>query len=101
MPADGMKLGIDYNALVDSVVVGGMGGNSNCFQESAVIAFDEPNRNLTRLYSVTVAIPEVHQDMMTHPSLLGRVTLDRWRINYDPGRNSLKFVVRSADLTRR
>jgi hypothetical protein len=37
--------------------------------------------------------------MMMHPSLLGRDVLDRWRMNYDPSRDSLKFTVRSADLT--
>jgi hypothetical protein len=99
MPADGVKLGINYGALSDPIIVGGMGGNANCFQESAIIAFHEPNRDLMRFYSVRITIPEVHPDMMMHPSLLGRDVLDRWRVNYDPSRDSLKFTVRSADLT--
>jgi len=76
-----------------------MGGNATCFQAPAVIGFYEPNRNLTRFYSVRITIPEIHADMMAHPSLLGRDVLDRWRMNYDPSRGNLKFTVRSADLT--
>ena len=42
MPVDGIKMGIDYQALINPKVVGGVGGNASCFQESAVLAFDEP-----------------------------------------------------------
>lgn len=99
MPADGIKMGIDYQALVDPTVVGGMGGDARCFQEDAVLGFHEPNRNLIRLYFVTIMIPQVSQPLMKMPSLVGRDVLDRWRIDYDPSRDSLKFTVRSADHT--
>ena len=99
MPADGIKMGIDYQTLVDPKDVGGMGGNASCFQEDAVLGFYEPNRSLIRFYSVTIMIPEVSQPLMRMPSIVGRDILDRWRINYDPSRNSLKFTVRSADHT--
>lgn len=99
MPTDAIKMGIDHNTLIDPTMVGGMGGDAACFQEIAVLVFDEPNRNLTQYYYITMMIPEVHQDLMRMPSLLGRDILDRWRMNYDPSRNGLKFTVRSADHT--
>ncbi len=76
-----------------------MGGNAKCFRETAVLAFDEPNRNLIRYYSIAMIIPQVHTALLRMPSILGRDILDRWRMNYDPSRNSLKFTVRSADHT--
>ena len=99
MPADGLTIGVDYQALINPTVVGGMGGNAKCFRETAVLALDEPNRNLIRCYSITMMIPRAHQDLMRMPSILGRDILDRWRMNYDPSRNGLKFTVRSADHT--
>lgn len=99
MPADGITMGINYQALVNLKVVGGVGGNASCFQESAVLAFSEPNRNLIRLYSVIIMISQVSRPLMRTPSIVGRNILDRWRIDYDPSKNSLKFIVRSADHT--
>ena len=99
MPADGLTIGIDYQALINSRVVGGLGGNARCFQEAAVIVFDEPNRTLIRSYFITLIIPQVHPDLMRMPSIVGRDILDRWRMNYDPSKNVLKFTVRSADHT--
>ena len=64
-----------------------------------MLAFDEPNRNLIRFYYVNMMIPHVSASLMKTPSIVGRDILDRWRINYDPGRKSLKFTVRSADHT--
>ncbi len=84
MPAEGHTIGINYQALINPTVVGGMGGNASCFRETAVLAFDEPNRNLIRSYSITMMIPQVHQALMRMPSIVGRDILDRWSINYDP-----------------
>ena len=78
-----------------------MGGSAACFQETAVLAFDEPNRNLIRFYSVEVMIPEPAPDLMHMPPILGRDVLDRWRMIYDPSKDSLTFTVRSADYTAR
>lgn len=99
MPADGITMGIDYQALANPKVVGGVGGNASGFQEPAVLAFYESNRSLIQLYSVTILIFQVSQPLMKTPSIVGRDVLDRWRMNYDPTRNSLKFTVRSADHT--
>jgi hypothetical protein len=99
MPTDGLKMNINYQTLGDSMLVDGIGGNARCFQEEAVLAFDEPNRNLIRFYAITLMILEAQQALTTLPSIVGRDILDRWRMNYDPSRNKLEFTVRSADLT--
>ena len=99
MPADGLTMGINYQALIDPRIVGGLGGTSNCFAEDALIAFHEPNRNLIQTYEVTIVIPEVQPSIMKMPSIVGRDILDRWRLNYDPSRGSLIFTVRSAEHT--
>ena len=99
MPTDGLKMGINYQALGNSTPVGGIGGNANCFPEDAVLAFDEPNRNLIRFYAITLMILENQPALTRLPSLVGRDILDRWRMNYDPSRGSLNFTVRSADHT--
>lgn len=99
MPADAIKMGVDHKNLVEPTVVGGMGGDAVCFQESAVLVFDEPNRNLIRYYLIKIMIPEPNPDLMRMPPIVGRDILDKWRMNYDPSRNSLSFTVRLADLT--
>lgn len=99
MPADAIKMGIDHKKLINPTVVGGMGGNAKCFQETAILVFDEPNRNLTRYYFIKIMIPEPHPDLMHMPAILGRDILDRWRMSYDPSNAGLKFTVRSADHT--
>ena len=99
MPADGLKMGIDYQSLENQTVVGGMGGAALCYQETAVLVFDEPNRDLTRYYFITLMIAQVHPNLMKMPPILGRDVLDRWRMNYDPSRDSLRFTVRLADHT--
>lgn len=99
MPADAIKMGIDHKKLINPTVVGGMGGDAVCFQETAVLAFDEPNRNLIRYYFIKIMIPEVHPDLIRMPSIIGRDILDQWRMSYDPSRNSVSFTVRSADHT--
>jgi hypothetical protein len=43
MPADAIMMGVNHKKLTNSVVVGGMGGTAQCFEETAVLLFDEPN----------------------------------------------------------
>ena len=101
MPADGLTIGIDYQTLINPTNVGGIGGDASCFRETAVLVFDEPNRNLIRFYSITMTILQPQQALMRMPSILGRDILDRWRMSYDPSKSDLKFTVRSADHTTR
>lgn len=99
MPTDGIKMGINYQTLTNPKAIGGIGGSARCFQESAVLVFAEPNRNLIRLYSVTMMVSGVAPHLMKTPSIVGRDILDRWYMRYDPSKSSLKFTVRSADHT--
>ena len=69
-------------------------------RESAVLFFDEPNRNLARAYAVSLIIPEPNAQLGSLPSLLGRDVLDRWYMHYDPSRAKLSFTVRGADHTQ-
>jgi hypothetical protein len=101
MPPDALRMGIDHSSLVCPMMVGGIGGNSVCNRESAVLAFDESNRNLIRFYFITILIPPPDPDLMRMPPILGRDVLDRWRMNYDRSKNNLSFAVRSADHTVR
>ncbi len=72
MPTDGIKIGINYTTLARPKVIGGVGGSARCFQESAVLAFHEPNRKLIRLYFITMMIFQISPQMMKTPSLVGR-----------------------------
>ncbi len=99
MPADAIRMGIDHKKLIEPTVVGGMGGDAKCFQGMAVMAFNEPNRNLIRYYFIRIMIPESHPDLMRMPPIVGRDVLDQWRMNYDPSKDNLSFTVRSADHT--
>ncbi len=99
MPADALRMNIDYNKLIAPGVVGGLGGNTVCYQEPAVLIFNEPNRNLIRYYFIKIMIPALNRDLMRMPPIVGRDILDQWRMNYDPSKNSLSFTVRSANHT--
>lgn len=99
MPADAMKMGVDFNQLGDSETVGGFTGNSVCYKEPALLAFFEQNRSLIRFYSIKAIIPSANPEIMHTPTILGRDVLDRWHMSYDPSKDSLSFTVRSADHT--
>lgn len=99
MPTDGIKMSLNYGALQDPIVVGGMGGNAVCFQEYAVVAFDESNRSLIQYYFIQIKIPEPQPDLLRMPPMIGRDILDRWHMSYDPSQKKLAFTVRSADYT--
>ena len=99
MPTDAIKMGIDHKALINPTVVSGMGGDAVCFQESAVLVFDEPNRKLIRYYLINIMIPAPHPVLIRMPPIVGRDVLDRWNMKYDPSRGVLSFTVRSADYT--
>lgn len=99
MPADGVKMGIDYSTLGNPSDVGGMGGNTSCFQEDAIMGFIEADQGITQYYSVSILIPDSHPDLMNMPPILGRDVLDRWHMSYDPSNASLEFIVQSSDAS--
>jgi hypothetical protein len=100
MPADALKMGVDYAQLGNTAKVGGMGGNANCFNEQAILIFDELNRGLVRSYVVWLVIPKPKVDLRNMPPILGRDVLDGWYMHYDPSGKGLRFTVRSADHTQ-
>ena len=99
MPADAIRMNIDHKKLIKPTVVGGLGGDTVVFQESAIMVFYESNRKLIRYYFIKIMIPEFDPDLRRMPPIVGRDVLDKWRMNYDPSKNSLSFTVRSADYT--
>ena len=101
MPADALKMGLDYSQLRNASQVGGMGGSADCYSEEAVLLFDEPNRRLMRFYAVWLVIPEPDPELGNMPPILGRDVLDQWYMHYDPSRGRLSFTVRNADRTQK
>lgn len=101
MPADAIKMGVDYKQLFDRTTIGGFSGSSVCYREPALLAFVEHKRHLIRYYVLKVVIPSAKPALMHTPSILGRDVLDKWHIKYDPSRDNLTFTVRSADSTDR
>lgn len=101
MPSDGeLALGLDYSQLKGSFPTVGFGGNSNCFVESAIIAFTEPGVRV-RFYLTEVLIARYNPDLLILPSVLGRDILSQWDIRVAPGRDPplLEIEVVTADLT--
>lgn len=101
MPADGIKMGLDYDTLTAPATVGGLGGPAACYQETAVLLFSEQNRSLIHCYYVEIIILRRQRYLMQMPSILGRDILDRWRMVYEPTSDRLTFTVRSAHHTVR
>ena len=101
MPADAHKMGVDYAQLNNAAKVSGMGGNADCFNERAILLFDEANRGLVRSYVVWLVIPKPNVQLWNMPPILGRDVLDRWYMHYDPSRGKLSFTVRNADHTQK
>lgn len=96
MPADALRMAVDFGALRGTGDSVGIGGAARTFLEEAALVFSEPGRWLY-VYSIDLRIAAPSPDIMDMPSLLGRDVLDRWRMTYDPGKDQLKFRVRSWD----
>jgi len=91
-------MGVDYEALGAQVESVGVGGIALDFQEAALVIFAEPKKAL-HVYIIDILISSPTPDIVTLPSLLGRDILNRWRMTYNPSRNTLAFQVVSADQT--
>lgn len=96
MPADALRMGLDYSKLTRRTESVGIGGTARTYIEEAALVYSEPGRFLY-LYFVDLRIAAPSPEIMDLPSLLGRDVLDRWRMTYDPQRGELRFRVRSAD----
>jgi len=99
MPADGFRLGIDYKRLRRLDTYTGIGGDAQIHPEEALITFSETRFVYT--YNVKVGISAAISDLMKAPSLLGRDIINRWRMIYDPAKNTISFKVGSADFTHK
>jgi hypothetical protein len=96
-PADAKEMGIDIARLGSPVRSLGVGGTALSHRARGTLVFIE--RRFVHVYhldALDIASPDPQMEEM--PSLLGREILDRWRMIYDPSRNNLSFIVRSADL---
>lgn len=98
LPADGMRLGVDYEGLGPEIESVGVGGISLDYREEAVVIFSDPAKALYA-YTIELVISSPSPDVMALPSLLGRDILNRWRMMYDPMRKGLSLQVREADYT--
>ena len=98
LPADVVRMRIDYGQLTGDEESVGTGGTSHNFVESAIVVFSEPGRFL-HVYFIDLLIAPYDPDIIDLPSLLGRNILDRWRMIYNPLRKRLVFTVISADAT--
>ena len=97
-PADAKQMGIDHTKLGTPFESLGMGGIALSHTVRGSFAFTDPGRfvYIYHLDTLDIAVPDPEIEEM--PSLLGREILDRWRMIYDPSRDNLSFIVRSADL---
>ena len=94
LPADALRMGIDYALLQASPVPAvGIGGTSRTFVEPAVAVFDEPGVAIYA-YRIELEILAPGDDALaTAPSLLGRDILRHWLMRYSPPTNRLTFRV--------
>jgi hypothetical protein len=99
MPADGLRLGIDYARLHPPQIYTGIGGDTKIHSELALVTFSEARFVYT--YNVKIGLSAALSDLMRAPSLLGRDIINRWRMTYDPKRGVVNFKVASADFTHK
>jgi len=97
-PADAKEMGINYSKLRKPVESLGMGGIALSHPVRGSLAFTDPGKFIYVYHLDTLDIAAPDPEIEEMPSLLGREILDRWRMIYDPSRDNLSFVVRSADL---
>ena len=97
MPADAIKIGIDYSTLRNLTDSVGVGGLSKDYSEDAVAAFGD-DKNV-HLYAINIRISIVNPDIISLPSLLGRDIIQHWEAIFDFSYNRLQMNVRYADST--
>jgi hypothetical protein len=95
MPLDAQRCGIDYNVLQRTEPTTGVGGQMECYVESALVAFADSDELC--IYSIEIGISPAAPEIMRLPSLLGRDVIDRWRVLYDKPNTTLTAEVIAAD----
>lgn len=96
-PADANKLGIDYDLLTDGSKSFGIGGSATIYQETAFLAFGDPDDGRLFGYRINVGILDKKAGLRV-PSLLGRDVINRWRVIYDYSNSTLDVEVVSSDF---
>ncbi len=99
MSADGLNLRLDYAKLTRrQQPVQGIGGISECYEEDALVAFNDPG-TAWYVYKIKLVILKPSKKLLAFPSILGRDMLDNWRMCYAQGAYDLSFQVERADWT--
>jgi predicted aspartyl protease len=99
MPADGMKLNVDYKVLTNPTISQGVGGVAKSFSEQAVLAFSDNRYVYSYLLDIQLLAPTRQNHHL--PSLLGRDILNQWRGVIDYGQRRLAFTPRQWDLRQK
>ena len=96
MPADGKRMGIDYNQLQNKLTAIGIGGISHSYVEKASVLF--PDSDNLYCYNIDLWIANNENELlMEAPSLLGRDILHQCDMKYQPTKDTLVFSVVTAD----
>lgn len=95
-PADGIKMGIEYDNLKYTEPIYGVGSKTNASSQNAIITFATENGTLV-VYRIKLDITPNLPDTERLPSQLGTDILHRWRMYWDSHQDRLEFEVLSAD----
>lgn len=99
MPMDGEEMQVpfasdEFNQLEDSNAEG-IGGRSGCkIVPAHVIILGSDH---LYLFDIALRIFEPHKNLQSFPSLMGRDIVSRMKMESDPMRGVLSFIVRDSD----
>lgn len=96
MPADGLRIGLDYEQLSGDSPSIGIGGTVHSFVEPALISFADAAT--LYVYQIEIDVIPKGGASAEMPSLLGRAILDRWRMVYNPLNAELRTRVHQAEF---
>jgi hypothetical protein len=99
MPADSLRLAIDFRALRRPMISEGIGGPARGFNEQMILSFSDRKFIYSYLLDIEVAAPTKRNHRF--PSLLGRDILDQWRIVLERLVGKIVFTPRQWDLRQK
>jgi len=98
MPADWMRLGVQFADLTGATTIHGLGGPVHCGTAQCIVMFTDPGKTIFyHVISIAIAPPE--PSYLTMPSILGRDVFDGWEVFLSPTRKvfDVKIVNATAD----
>ncbi|HLY44121.1 MAG TPA: aspartyl protease family protein [Stellaceae bacterium] len=95
MPADAIRLGVEFDKLKNQDEGIGFGGRSTMYPEPARVAFTDGVGLF--VYHITLDIAEDTEDGRRLPSVLGRDVLNRWHIEYSFPKGKIEIFTDGAD----